>query len=176
MIVNGMARTAPYTTGLNRLADANGAWWRNFMPQDNRPFGEGGNGYIVTEEQQVTFYKLHMKAQADGYAYASKDASMKLALVVLLLYASLAAMFILMTGWSGLTSTSWNAPSELLALGLRSSPPPHDKLRDVSAGFSNTQPIQEKYSIVAEGNGLELRHIQGRVPHQIRVQENRPYR
>ena len=144
MVVNGMARTAPYTTSLALLVDAGGEWWQNFMPQNQQTFGPGGNAYAVTPEQQATFYRLQMKAYVQGYAYTRSNSAVQLALVVLHLYVTIVVIYIVLTGVSGLTSSSWDTPSELLALALRSTPPSREKLPDVSAGFSKLQPLREK--------------------------------
>jgi len=175
MVVNGMARTAPYTTNLARLKDADGAWWRGFMPKDGKPLGLGGNAYLVTPEQQATFYKLHMDAEVQGYAYTAKSRDVLLSLTIQYAYVMLAFIFILYTAISRKTSSAWDSAAELIAIALKSSPPPQSKLSGVSAGFSQLQPLKENYCIVVKGDELEMQLVEGKEPIINKVEPNVRY-
>lgn len=182
MVVNGMARTAPYTTQQGNIIDLdndNGHWWRGFMPTSPQVFGPGGNAYDVTAEQQESFYRLHMHTWAEGYAYSTSSASVMFSIIILFIYVAVAVVFMVVSVCSGFTSTAWESPIELMALALAS--PELEDMKSMAAGVSTIEPLRKRYCVVEKGEDrIELtqwkeKEAETDIKNEGRVIENKRY-
>ena len=176
MVANGMARTAPYTTQQGNIINfdnGNGTWWRGFMPIPPQVFGPGGNAYDVTPDQQQSFYRLHMQAYAQGYAYSKTNSAVWLSIIILLVYVAVATLFVTVSVVFGVILSSWESTTELMALALESPAP--ENIKNTAAGVSTIQSFRDKYCVVADGNLVQLRPWQGKVSVEKRVHPNLVY-
>lgn len=116
MIVNGLARTAPLH--LQSYTCRGCGWCLLALLHAPRRAGLWNRRQRLHRNRRATwsFFKPHLRAIVQGYGYSAQNVAIKLALAVLILQASIASTFIVVIGWSRLTSTSWNTPSEVLAL------------------------------------------------------------
>lgn len=177
MIVNGMARVGYNVTIQGDLADWHngiGPWWRAFMPSAGKIFGVGGNAYNVSKDEQERFYKTRMDVFAQGYAYVYRGQALKLSVTILVIYAAIASTHTLYTVFTFSASSSWNSPSELVALALTSDPPP-DSFNNTAAGISHISTLRQDFRIEASQDHLRLSPGSERLPPNSRVQPNKPY-
>jgi hypothetical protein len=174
-MTNGIGRANPYVSPITTFADQNGPWWRSFLPQGSQQFGPGGNAYNVSDEDQQTYFNTPLEAWIVGYAYAHNDTTIMVSMTCLYVYAAVATLFMLWSIVSGVTSTSWNSVSELLALALKSPSPGKDELSGVSGGVLSTEPLKQRYCLLAKEDEVQLVGIHGELPVKNRVQPNKVY-
>jgi hypothetical protein len=177
IVANGMARTAPYTAqqgSIRDLDDGNGAWWRGFMPVPPQVFGPGGNAYNVTPAQQASSYRLHFHAFVQGYAYTQSNTTSWLAMIIVLIYVVVATIFVIVSVLFGVTSSSWESTTELMALAFASPVP--ESMKNTAAGVSTIKSFKERYCIAVEGNRVQLRRWDRKpLPVENRVKPNTVY-
>ncbi|KAK7425688.1 hypothetical protein QQZ08_007787 [Neonectria magnoliae] len=171
LATNGLARSAPNVSAMTTLADPNGEWWKNFMPQDGNVFGPGGNPYAVTEEEQARFFRTEMETWITGYAFADNSLTMRGAMAVFYVYVAFVVAFSVWSIWTGITSSSWESVPELLALALTEQQGPDGKSRSLD----NDSFMKENYCISVEDNNLRLRTTKGPVPVENRVKPDTVY-
>ncbi|KAH7149832.1 hypothetical protein B0J13DRAFT_498636 [Dactylonectria estremocensis] len=167
LTTNGLARSAPNTSAITNLADPDGEWWKNFLPQGGTVFGRGGNPYAVTEEEQATYYGTEMETFITGFAFADNSLTIRSAMAVFYVYIFFVLAFSIWSIWTGVTSSSWESVPELLALSLTGQD--NGKVLDEDAF------MKENYCITAEGNKLRLRTVHGPLPVEDRVKPNETY-
>ncbi|KPM39415.1 hypothetical protein AK830_g7171 [Neonectria ditissima] len=171
LATNGLARSAPYTSAMTTLADPDGEWWKNFMPQGGQVFGPGGNPYAVSDEDQARYFRTEMETWITGFAFADNSLTMRGAMAVFYVYVAFVVAFSVWSVWTGITSSSWESVPELLALSLTEQKGLDGKLRSLDEDSF----MKENYCISVEGNNLRLRTVQGRVPVENRVKPDTVY-
>jgi hypothetical protein len=177
MVINGLVRLAPDVTVQGEIVDWNGGhgpWWRQFMPSSNEAFGWGGNAYNVTSDTPAGFLKAHMKVTAKGYAYYWSGGAIKASMAVLAIYVVIAVLHVCQNVVSGITSSSWDTPSEIIALAAKSNPP-QGLLMNTGAGISKLSTLNQPVCIEAIESTLQLSFRPDRLPEQHRVKPNQVY-
>ncbi|KAH8589622.1 hypothetical protein B0O99DRAFT_333325 [Bisporella sp. PMI_857] len=124
-------------------------------------------------EQKASSYLLHMQAYVPGYAYTKSSKAAWASLMVLFAYVGVATVFITISIVVGVTSSSRGSAAELLALAIMS--PASERMKNTAAGASTIKSYKGRYFIVAEGGGIQLRHWEGKLPLDKRVQPNFVY-
>lgn len=177
MMTNAMARSNPGVSPITELTDVgeDGTWWRNFLPQGGRVFGPGGDAFNVTEEQKQQFFGVEMEAYIEGYGYGRDDVAILLSMACMCVYAVAVLIFVVWSMASGVTSTSWDTIVELIAIALKSNPPPRGKLDGVSAGIMTTQPLRQRYCMSADDDSITLMAVDEEIEQEMRVKPNRAY-
>ncbi|KAF7546527.1 hypothetical protein G7Z17_g8366 [Cylindrodendrum hubeiense] len=170
LATNGLARSAPNTSAITTLADPSGEWWKNFMPQNGKVFGPGGNPYAITTEDQAKYFGTEMETWLTGYAFADNSLTMLGAMGVFYVYVAFVVAFSIWSIWTGITSSSWESVPELLALSLTEQDAAQ-KMRSLDEDAF----MKENYCIAVEDNQLRLRTTQGSVPMENRVKPNEFY-
>lgn len=178
MIVNGMARTAPYTTQhaiITNPVNRGQRWWpRIFMPKEQ--FGPGGDGYEseLTPEQRANSFSFQMNVSAEGYGYSfSRSTASRVSIIILLIHLAIAVSYIIWTITTGASSSSWDSPAELIALALASEEPADRK--GLATGESSIESLKKRYCVIADGDRLQLKEWHSRVPEENRVKPNTVY-
>jgi hypothetical protein len=172
LAANGLGRSTPNITAITTLADPDGEWWKSFMPQDGKVFGPGGSPYSVSEEDKNRYFKTEMETWVTGFAFADNSLTMRGAMAVFYVYALLVILYSLWSIWSGITSSSWESASDILALTLAD--------RSVGAGSGDaygqdTDIMSQNFCVSTDGNTLRLRATRGLVPVENRVKPNEAY-
>ncbi|KAK1834637.1 hypothetical protein QBC39DRAFT_20157 [Podospora conica] len=178
LIVNGMSRLSPSFEPLLTIADADGPWWRTFLPVTE--FGPAGeNAYLATTEEQANYFSVELEAGIEGYGYDNSETATQLAMACLYAYAGIVLLFLVWSLWSGITSTSWDTVLELVVMALKSPPTAEGagRLAGVSAGVTSTGPLRQRYVMAVEGSGITLAAMQGQgsLPKEKRVKVNQVY-
>lgn len=178
MLVNGMARTAPYTVQhgiLPGFENDTAEWWHSFMPKGQ--FGKGGDAYTLTPEQKENSFSFQMDVLADGYGYSYKySRTSRVTLIILLIQLGIALAFILWSLATGTTSSSWDTPEELIALAFASEAPSNPSARrGLATGEAPKKFLKKRYCVVAEGSRVQLKEYEGRVRPENRVMPNVVY-
>ena len=191
-VVNGLARRdynkgflgtlSGNTNGLDLVSNSNVSaapdqdsncpkWSKQLLPSIGLSYG--GNAFNITERDKARGTMLTMQAHAEGYAYSTKASAVKFAMVVLLLYVSIALSHWLYCCVDKRTSDSWDSISELIALAMRS--------EDRSDAFANTgagiysPAIFEKPSQVIYRHGRLQLAVGGSRGRFKRIRPNRYY-
>jgi len=177
MVTNAMARINPDVSPMTELVDVggNGTWWRNFLPQNGRVFGPGGEAFNVSEEEKRRFFGVEMEAYVEGYGYGRDDVAILLSMACMCVYAVAVVIFVVWSVASGVTSTSWDTIVELIAIALKSQPPPTSKLDGVSAGIMTTQPLRQRYCMSADDDTIALMAVDEELEQEMRVRPNKAY-
>ena len=103
--------------------------------------------------KNVTTFKY--KTIQYGYGYGNPSTSVRLALVVITTYCMVTSGYMVYLLTTGLTSTAWNSPIELVVLALQSKRPDH--LGHTSVGIDSMETYREEVGIrVNNQEQLEL--------------------
>jgi hypothetical protein len=124
----------------------------NEMPTDGLWVDEWmrcGNAFQIDEQksQAERWTQLRMETQVNGYAYSFDSITTKIAIIILMLHASLAVCHSIYEMMSGLSSSSWDSVAELLALAMNSSPT--KTLQNTCAGISQLATMKLLVRVVA---------------------------
>ncbi|KAF2667742.1 hypothetical protein BT63DRAFT_299656 [Microthyrium microscopicum] len=115
----------------------------------------GGNAFVVTAAEQAQATKFQLEATVNGYAYATDGATQKAAITVLFLYSSTVIAYVIyLLCTKSPTTPSWGKPAEIAALAVNSDRA--DELRNTGAGISTVSVFENKVSIIAQGNHLQM--------------------
>ncbi|KAF6821902.1 hypothetical protein CPLU01_12350 [Colletotrichum plurivorum] len=186
MLVNGMARTAPWATMFSEFRDdpTGGHWWSEFLPKGGATFGRPSRtAYAVPGDRENgnldAYYRVRVDADVFGYAYTSRLSGMSTSMIILLAYLPIVGAFLVWSLATGITSTSWDSVSELLLLALKSPPPGRAATAGTSAGITELAPLRERYWVAKDaGGGNELAFklaSGGDCPADQRVEVNKSY-
>ncbi|KAI0125287.1 hypothetical protein BJ170DRAFT_735555 [Xylariales sp. AK1849] len=175
LIVNGMARTAPYATPFHQLINQDGQWWLDFIPDGTSPQGRPSKTAYVVTGNVSSYVTFNLTADIRGYAYTRNDSVTYTAIVILFLYLPFGLGIMLWTSFRGITSTSWDSASELLVLALKSEPPPPEVTAGTSTGIPTLNPLKRRYCVIVKGEVLELRLVEDRVSDVERLKINTVY-
>ncbi|KAM0345018.1 hypothetical protein ACHAPU_006902 [Fusarium lateritium] len=172
LAANGLGRSTPNVTAITTLTNPDGEWWRSFMPQDGKVFGQGGDPYSISDEDKKRYFKAEMETWVTGFAFADNSLTMRGAMAVFYVYALLVLIFSVWSIWSGITSSSWESASDILVLALadRNTGPdtgnPHSGSPDI---------LKENFCVSTDGGTLRLRASNSPVPVENRVKLNEAY-
>ncbi|KAI1411088.1 hypothetical protein F5Y13DRAFT_201619 [Hypoxylon sp. FL1857] len=165
MVVNGMSRSSPYLQQIGTLIHPNGSWWKDMLapswrglnpdsPYDSPDFGN--NAHQIAPEDQAKSFTVRMYALESGYAYTPYDTATRVSMTVLYACMLVITIFIVFSLVTGISSSSWKSPAELLALALNS--PQQDKGIMESHGTDTTtiKSMKRMYSFREEDDKVEL--------------------
>ncbi|KAM0439166.1 hypothetical protein ACHAQK_006270 [Fusarium lateritium] len=172
LAANGLGRSTPNITAITTLDDPDGEWWKKFMPQGGKVFGPGGSPYSVLEEDIERYFETEMETWVTGFAFADNSLTMRGAMAVFYVYALLVVSYSLWSIWSGITSSSWESASDILALTLA------DRSAETGPGDVHGEGpdiMSQNFCVSTDGNTLRLRATRGLVPVENRVKPNEAY-
>ncbi|KAG5657718.1 hypothetical protein KAF25_007751 [Fusarium avenaceum] len=172
LAANGLGRSTPNVTAITTLADPDGEWWKSFMPQNGKVFGPGGSPYSVSEEDKARYFKTEMETWVTGFAFADNSLTMRGAMAVFYVYALLVILYSLWSIWSGITSSSWESASDILALTLA------ERSTGSGSGDAYGQDpdiMSQNFCVSTDGSTLRLRATKSLVPIENRVKPNEAY-
>jgi hypothetical protein len=176
MLGNGLARTTPQIGPFLALKKTDD-WWKSFFPPPNQTFGfiTGQTIFDLPEDLVQSGHWIDMVAEMFGFAYTSRDRTVRYSMIGLFVHSFIAVCYILWSVAVGVTSSTWQSTPEIVALAMRSPPPGHDKM-PTSIDFG-TQGMKQTYALVAEGDEIRLQWLKSneRVPPEKRVKPNLSY-
>ncbi|KAI4239729.1 MAG: hypothetical protein L6R40_005474 [Gallowayella cf. fulva] len=186
LLANGLSRT-----GFN--SQLQGEIRTIFKPTINASIPDGdywfsGRGDVFTVDPSASrdWVRLRVDSFVEGYGFGLDGFAPKLTAAVLLLYCALVSAHVVYTLISGVSSTSWDSITEMVALAVNSSPTIH--LRNTCAGVAQmgvfALPVRVLVCKDAGGGGggedddhLEMvfGSVEESVARRGRVRENREY-
>jgi hypothetical protein len=158
MFTDALARLGSGATLQGTLKDAGSDAGIN-MPTDGQWVDEwmsNGNAFSINSTQSKHWAPMRMRALVNGYASGPDGVTIKLAITILMIHATLALAHTLYEVlFSGLSSSSRDSVSELVALAMNSSP--KKALQNTCAGIRRMATMKSPVRIVAtEDDHLEL--------------------
>lgn len=115
-----------------------------------------------------------MEVTAKGYAYSMKGPAIGFSLIVLAAYVGIAIVHVAVSVFTGITSSSWDTPGEIMVLALNSTPP-RDQLKNTGAGISKISTLKLPTRIEALEGRLELSLHPDQLSPGRRIQPNQLY-
>lgn len=94
----------------------------------------------------------------EGWAYTIDGTFTKLAIVVMFAFCVLAFGHTIYLAASGVSSTAWNSPAEIVALAMNSSPTEY--LHNTCAGIIGINAFKTPVQILARGDDEETEHLE----------------
>lgn len=140
-----------------------------------------GDAYAVDPPANAKWYSSRLSVSVVGYAFSSEQVTSKIACAILMLHVLLALLHTIYSLRSGLSSSSWDSVTELIALAMNSTP--SDALKNTCAGIDlpstmglpvrivESETIEEHLEVVLEPShdeeteGVELLKV-GNVKHR----------
>lgn len=174
MLTNGSIRTAPEARPLMTLKNPGTTWWSEFFSQTSKTFNIPEGQTVFVAPDKGDWWYADMKVDSFGYAYSDSKKTIRYSMMSLFLYSGIACVFIIWSVSRGITSSSWESTSDLLALALRS-PPPRDHLMPTSV-LEDSEALAIRYGILADGEAAQLQPVEGKIPDEKRVHPNKLYR
>ncbi|KAL8682702.1 MAG: hypothetical protein Q9186_001298 [Xanthomendoza sp. 1 TL-2023] len=181
LLANGLSRTG-FTSQLQ------GEIRTAFNPEINASIPDGnywlsGNKDVFTVDPVASkdWVQLRVDSSVEGYGFGLDGIAPKLTAAVLLLYCALVMVHVVYTLTSGVSSTSWDSITEMMALAVNSNPTKH--LRNTCAGVAQMAIFQLPVRILTnkdmgeDDDHLELvvGGVEELVSRRCRIQENREY-
>lgn len=119
----------------------------------------GSDVLILTNDTTWTdpsvLAQIQFTQYESGYGYNASPITVKLAIVVLLIYLAMTAAYIVYSVSTGYAATSWDSIAELTALALNSEPP--KALKNTSVGIDTVETYRRPINIrVNQRDSLEI--------------------
>lgn len=160
MLANGIARwsynmsLAGELRGMNDPIDlwAGGKWATELLP--NRPIGGGGQAFKISDQEREDSTEFILAATVNGYAYSWHGAVQITAIVVLLIYASLATYHTIYSCATGIYSGCWDTAPEIAVLALNSEST--DFTKNTGAGIGTMGTYKKSIHVVTKSGHLEI--------------------
>ncbi|KAL8735024.1 MAG: hypothetical protein Q9166_001149 [cf. Caloplaca sp. 2 TL-2023] len=181
LVANGLSRTGfnsrlqgEIRTSFNAMVNASiadGDYW----------FSGKGDMFTVDPEASKDWVKFRVDSSVEGYGFGLEGIAPKLTTAVILIYCALVVAHCCYAAISGVSSTSWDSITEMVALAVNSSPT--IQLRNTCAGISQMGVFQLPIRVLTkkeageDDDHLELIFggVDELVARRCRIQENRDY-
>lgn len=108
-------------------------------------------------------FNISISYHKRGYTYNSDGVFIKIAIVALLAYASIALTFVLYTSFRGVSSSAWDSIAELTALAINS--PPSSQLADTCGGITSLNTYKSMARVIAVDGATSGTRYRGRHSH-----------
>ncbi|KAL8790894.1 MAG: hypothetical protein Q9213_000319 [Squamulea squamosa] len=181
LLANGLARTGFDSRLQGEIRTAFNPSVNASIPDGNYWFSGKGQMFTVDPEASRDWVKLRVDSSVEGYGFGLEGFAPKLTAAVLLIYCALVVGHVCYSAISGVSSTSWDSITEMVALAVNSSPT--IQLRNTCAGITQMSvfhlPIRILTSKDAGEDEDHLELIFGSVDDLVakrcRIQENHDY-
>jgi hypothetical protein len=136
--------SALLTATLSKMTPEPGQWREYTIPTSGRavigvaPPGDDISGYQSTWPVQI----YH-----SGLGYGPDVLAVRLSLAILILYSVIAVSHIFFTVWTGISSSSWDSMTEIVALCIHSRPAA--ELENTCAGIKATRVLESRVRVAA---------------------------
>ncbi|KAL8668667.1 MAG: hypothetical protein Q9168_006712 [Polycauliona sp. 1 TL-2023] len=182
LLANGLARTGFSSQLQGEIRTAFNPKLNTSIPDGAYWFSGNKDMFTVDPAASKEWVKLRVDSSVEGYGFGLQGIAPKLTAAVLLLYCALVIAHVCYAVISGVSSTSWDSITEMVALAVNSSPT--IQLRNTCAGITQMGVFQLPIRILTskDAGGDDEDHLElmfgavdGTVAKRCRVQENREY-
>jgi hypothetical protein len=152
MVADGMSRTGNLVTIQGSLKEGGeNDWTDEILPR--QVFGNGGSAFNYSLVEGHQFARFQLLVTVNGYGYGLATASL-LSCLVLMVYSTIALVYVMHSTYFSTTSSAWESISEILALAMNSRSTA--ALHNTSAGIFSLNTLKESVSIGVDNGHLEL--------------------
>jgi hypothetical protein len=132
------------TATLSKMTPEPGQWTQYGIRPSTRQ-----TGYLKTLEPDLSTYQSSWPIQlyGPGLGYGPDILAVRLSLAILILYSIIATTHILITVWTGVSSSAWDSVAEIVALCIHSRPA--EELENTCAGIKATKVLEQRVRIAA---------------------------
>ncbi|KAI4268412.1 MAG: hypothetical protein L6R38_007850 [Xanthoria sp. 2 TBL-2021] len=182
LLANGLARTGFNSQLQGEIRTAFNPTLNASIPDGDYWFSGRRDVFTVDPEASRDWVKLRVDSSVEGYGFGLEGIAPKLTVAVLLIYCTLVMGHVCYAAISGVSSTSWDSITEMVALAVNSSPT--IQLRNTCAGITQMGVFQLPIRILTrkDAGGEDEDHLElifgavdGTVARRCRVQENHDY-
>ena len=182
LLANGLARIGFNSQLQGELRTAFNPTLNASIPDGDYWFSGRRDVFTVDPEASRDWVKLRVDSSVEGYGFGLEGIAPKLTVAVLLIYCALVVGHVCYAAISGVSSTSWDSITEMVALAVNSSPT--IQLRNTCAGITQMGVFQLPMRILTSKDAMgededHLELIVGAVDELVakrcRVRENHDY-
>ncbi|KAI4212950.1 MAG: hypothetical protein LQ349_009315, partial [Xanthoria aureola] len=182
LLANGLARIGFNSQLQGEIRTAFHPTLNASIPDGDYWFSGRRDVFTVDPAASRDWVKLRVDSSVEGYGFGLEGIAPKLTVAVLLIYCALVVGHVCYAAISGVSSTSWDSITEMVALAVNSSPT--IQLRNTCAGITQMGVFQLPMRILTRKDAMgededHLELIVGAVDELVakrcRVQENHDY-
>ncbi|KAL8866333.1 MAG: hypothetical protein Q9198_008932 [Flavoplaca austrocitrina] len=182
LVASGLARTGFESQLQGEIRTAFNPTLNASIPDGDYWFNGRRDMFTVDPQASKDWVKLRVDSSVEGYGFGLEGLAPKLTVAVLLIYCILVVGHVCYAAISGVSSTSWDSITEMVALAVNSSPT--IQLRNTCAGITQMSVFQLPIRVLTskDAGGEDEDHLEfifgavdGNVAKKCRIQENREY-